>query len=138
MGLQVLIDQYKAIKSEPINDSSGWHLQSEKIANLSNLMHKFFISDLEKIQNFDFISSLINLSSAKIQMGHTIELNKKFKLIYNNTEKTVDITLLTPSELVEIFNENWSDTEKMIIELFFADADTWLLTNLGLYLNKQP
>lgn len=138
MGLQVLIDQYKAIKSEPINDSSEWNIQSEKIANLSNLMHKFFISDLEKIQNFDFISSLIHLSSTKIQIGHTIELNKKFKLIYNNTENTVDITLLTPSELVEIFNENWSDTEKLTIELFFADADTWLLTNLGLYLNKQP
>lgn len=134
MSVKNLIHQYQDLKISPVTDKNSWINHSEQINALSSILHKFYQKEIDAVSNFKIINDLTKSAMQQLSLGHKIELSNNLKLIYQANQQTITIPLLTPIQLVEMFNENWNDEEKNLIELYLAHPDTWLLINLGLFL----
>jgi hypothetical protein len=137
MGLKTLLDEYKKIKQKTISNSQELVESSQKISDLSLLVSKFYLEEINKINNFNLINECLTLSSKLIEEGATVNLENNFFINFSHKNNKSKIKLLTPVQLCSIFNENWTDTELISIELFLANPQNFIGVNLGLFLKKQ-
>lgn len=132
-----VINQFLTLKQQPIVDAVSWQNSSEQVQKLSALIHKFYLDEVRKLNNYSLVDSLIQSSLEKMVAGHQIKLTAKLELEYHDLKTNMIIPLFTPTQLVAMLQENLSTTEQSLLELFLAQGDTWLAVNLGLYLQSQ-
>lgn len=135
---QSLINQFIDLKKKPINDAVSWQNSSEQVQKLSSLLHKFYLDEVRKLDGYKLINDLVEISLIKLVSGHQISLTQKLELQYNNLTSLIIIPLYTPTQLVAMLQDNLSENEQQLLELFIVQSDTWLAINLGLYLQSQP
>jgi hypothetical protein len=132
-----VINQYLALKQVPIVDAVGWQNTSEQVQKLSALIHKFYLAEVRLLANYELIDSLIQSALVKMVAGDQVKLNSKLELEYHHNQAVMVIPLFTPPQLVAMLQEDLSQTEQALLELFLAQGDTWLAINLGLYLQSK-
>lgn len=135
---QPLINQFVDLKKKTINDAVSWQNSSEQVQKLSSLLHKFYLDEVRKLDGYKLINDLVEISLIKLVSGHQISLTQKLELQYNNLTSLIIIPLYTPAQLVAMLQDNLSENEQQLLELFIVQSDTWLAINLGLYLQSQP
>lgn len=130
-----LLIKYQLLKSIPIENASQWEDLSLQVTTLSELLGKFYLSELESLAGFSYIQSLLT-------QGTTFLKNNSYKvdktiISFNYQNKSHSLNLYSPKELVNLLNDEWNEKEIQTFELYFANPEICVLVNVGLFLEQN-
>lgn len=131
---QALINQFANLKKESINDTVSWQNSSDQVQKISALLHKFYLNEVRSLPDYPMIEGLLQSALVKILAGHQLSITAKLELQYNDLQNVKIIPLYTPAQLATMLQEQASENEQNLLELFLSQSDTWLSINLGLFL----
>lgn len=134
MNISELLAKYDSILNNTETSPDNLLKLSEDLQNLSFICHTFYSQKLQQLSTFTDITTCLNEGQKHLSSISTISAHN---LILKQEEKTIQISLLPPKQLVAIFNDNFSEDDLKFCEIYFSYLDFFIALNIGIFFTKQ-